>query len=271
MKLKMIVDSVGTKAEGLRRLAEVVNVPPFITFAATLLATGHTPDRTIFRHLDEAKLREPYAVRSSSIEEDGATDAFAGMFKTILSVSRDDLPDAVREVWESSNTDRVAAYRAARGLANSTGGVSVIVQEIVQATAAGVAFSRHPTDANCVLLEAVRGLGELLVSGEASPDSLSIRRHDLTLVSRARGKQYLEIRPDGTRAMLRARDVSGPKIDERDAKRIAEKLIALESSFPEASNGLDVEWALADRELLFLQCRPITTTPLRSDTRSKCA
>jgi phosphoenolpyruvate synthase/pyruvate phosphate dikinase len=254
-----VLDSLGTKAAGLMRLAEFVDVPPFVVFPAAWLASEGALAAAILRRLDEAALREPFAVRSSSTEEDGTTDAFAGIFTTILGVSRTEVSGAVETVWESGNGERVRAYRAARGLDGAGGGVSVIVQEIVHATAAGVAFSRDPVDADCMRIEAVKGLGEPLVSGEASPDSLSIRRDDLTIVARDRGRQFLEIRPDGSREMLHPREVSAQKINEQDAKRIAAKLLTLESHFLEAPFGLDVEWALAQGELRFLQCRPITT------------
>jgi pyruvate,water dikinase len=258
----MGLDSVGAKARGLMRLAEVVNVPPFLVLTAETLSDACVDARTVRQRLDDAGLEPPFAVRSSSVEEDGVQDAFPGIFTTILGVAADDIFDAVRAVWKSGSSDRAQAYRMARGLGDERRGVSVIVQEIVHATVAGVAFSRHPTDSECVLLEAVRGLGEALVSGEASPDSLSIRRDDLSVVARDRGRQLVEVRPDGSHAMLHPRDVSAPKIDERDAQRIAATLLGIEDSFTDAPHGIDVEWALEGGELFFLQCRPITTTAL---------
>ena len=52
------------------------------------------------------------------------------------------------------------------------------LQVMVNSEVSGVAFSRHPLkplSANCVLVEAVYGLGEGLVSGELEADRYEVR------------------------------------------------------------------------------------------------
>ena len=110
---------------------------------------------------------ESFAVRSSALGEDGPTASFAGQFHTSLSVAG---PDVAREIHRTIvSHDQVATYSAAVG-ATQHRGVAVIVQRMLIPDVAGVAFTRHPvTGEREVVIEAVRGLGEPLVSGDVSP------------------------------------------------------------------------------------------------------
>jgi pyruvate,water dikinase len=224
---------------------------------------------SIRERLDVSNLREPLAVRSSAADEDGGSDAFAGLYDTVLGVASADVAEAVAAVWRSGNTERVRAYREVRGVARSDDQVSVIVQEMVRATASGVAFSRHPGNPQLVLVEAVKGVGEELVSGSAIPDAFSISRATLSVVSATRGRQYLETRYDGSKARLSARDVSAPKLSHESACRVAQLALTLESTFPEAIEGVDVEWAFEQADLKVLQCRSITTSARPSSAKDQ--
>ena len=106
------------------------------------------------------------AVRSSGVEEDLPDASYAGQYETVLNVPAEELGTAVRRCWASAFSDRVNAYRRARGSARQAG-MAVLIQPMVQADAAGVAFSVDPVtgDQGAAVLNAVRGLGERLVSG----------------------------------------------------------------------------------------------------------
>ncbi len=106
-----------------------------------------------------------YAVRSSGIAEDSATQSFAGVFRSELQVPFADVPPAMQRVR--------ASYAAVAGAAH-TGGV--IVQAMVQAEYAGVLFTRDPGNAGAMLIEWVAGLGEALASGRATPGALRVGR-----------------------------------------------------------------------------------------------
>jgi pyruvate,water dikinase len=120
-----------------------------------------------------------FAVRSSASAEDLAGASYAGQYETVLDVRLDQLPDAVQQVLDSAATARVAAYRQAHRQAapanssGSGGGMAVLVQVMVPADAAGVAFTANPLtgDRDEVVITAVRGLGERLVPSSAHAEA----------------------------------------------------------------------------------------------------
>ena len=115
------------------------------------------------------------AVRSSGVDEDLDTASFAGLYTTVLHVrGRDELGAAIRAVWESASSERVTAYLAADGSPSCR--MAVLVQPMVDARAAGVAFTADPvTGARGVaVVEAVTGVGEQLGSGEVTPDEWEV-------------------------------------------------------------------------------------------------
>lgn len=174
------------------------------------------------------------AVRSSGVAEDLPGASFAGQYETVLGVRGEDaLTDAVRRCWASAFGTRVATYRATRG----PGGpirMAVLVQRLVPADAAGVAFTANPVtgDREESIVSAVRGLGERLVSGEATPDEWSVRGPEVLCRS-------------GTQGAITA----------AQARAVAELARRVEGHF---GSPQDIEWAIARGELFLLQARPIT-------------
>jgi pyruvate,water dikinase len=118
----------------------------------------------------------PLAVRSSGVDEDMAGASYAGQYETVLGVPAADLPAAVRRCWASAFTRHVAAYRRCNGAAGSVA-MAVLVQPMVAADAAGVAFSADPVtgDRATTVVNAVRGLADRLVAGGVSPDEWVVR------------------------------------------------------------------------------------------------
>ena len=114
----------------------------------------------------------PFAVRSSARQEDGAEHSHAGQFDTILNVEAKDVAEAAQKVWLSGFSDVVSTYRAVKsgGIAEAP---AIIVQTMVVARAAGVAFSADPVSGqrDRGVISAVAGLGERLVSGEVDGES----------------------------------------------------------------------------------------------------
>jgi len=175
------------------------------------------------------------AVRSSGVAEDLAGASFAGQYETILDVhGYDALADAVRQCWASAFSARVAAYKNSKGQTDHAS-MAVLVQQLVQADAAGVAFTANPVNGNRdeTVVSAVRGLGERLVSGNASPDEWIVRGQDATQQSA----------PENA-------------IDANQARAIAAMARDAEKHFGAPQ---DVEWAIANNQLFMLQARPITT------------
>jgi len=177
----------------------------------------------------------PLAVRSSGIAEDLEGASFAGQYETILDVrGYDALVDAVRQCWASAFSARVAAYKNGKGQ-NGNASMAVLVQLLVNAEAAGVAFTANPVNGRRdeAVVSAVRGLGERLVSGTASPDEWIVN-----------GKETIR--------------TSSPEdaITEEQVRSISEMARQAEAHF---GSPQDIEWAIANKQLFMLQARPITT------------
>jgi pyruvate,water dikinase len=113
------------------------------------------------------------AVRSSATLEDSATASFSGMLHTITGVtSADSAIDAVRRCWVSAFLPRVARYLAEKGYEPRDLLVAVVIQRQIEAERSGLIFSRDPANrySSGVIVEAICGAGEDLVSGEATPE-----------------------------------------------------------------------------------------------------
>lgn len=123
----------------------------------------------------DINIHQPLAVRSSCAIEDGASHSFAGIFDSWLDVSGwDALFDAIEGVWRSGFSHRAIVERLRCELLDASVGMTVIVQHMVAARWAGVAFSHDPLDGSAVpLIEAVAGAGDALVSGASQ--ALSVR------------------------------------------------------------------------------------------------
>lgn len=173
------------------------------------------------------------AVRSSAVGEDSRDASFAGQHETILGVrGADAVVDAVFAVRASAMSERAAAYRKEKGIAGVPR-VGVLVQRMVPATAAVIAFTADPVTGarDEVVVNACRGLGDAMASGEVTPDVYRVRKSDLAVAG------------------------SGVLSNEQ-ARAAAELAIALER---ESRHPVDVEAAFEGDTLFLLQSRPITT------------
>jgi phosphohistidine swiveling domain-containing protein len=202
------------------------------------------------------------AVRSSSQAEDGETYSFAGQFTTFLGVSGiGPVIDAVRQCWASAYSERSLLYRLQHGLELNDARMAVIVQRLVRADSSGVIFTRSPTMAGDeMVIGAVYGLGEGLVSGAVDSDTIVLGRADRK-VSRYTIGEKLERFDYAEESGFGSRPV--PEVL-RGARVLADADIALLTQAAEKIEGLfgapqDIEWAIAEGDLWILQSRPITT------------
>lgn len=197
-----------------------------------------TIDQAILRALGDEPARR--AVRSSATDEDAADATFAGLYATVLDVPADEITAAILHCWASIWTPAVAAYHERlRRLQPPM--MAVILQPMLAPQAAGVAYSRHPVTgrSDVVVINAVRGLAEPLVSGQAIPDQLVVQTGGApAIVERSLA--------DGERTHSVLADT--------DALRLAEQTRAIEGKL---GHPVDIEWALAGGALWFLQARAI--------------
>ena len=220
----------------------------------------------------EARIRDAYrnfgvdalvAVRSSAASEDSETASFAGQQETFLNVvGADCVAGRVRECWASFFTPRALFYRARKGVLSDTR-MAVVIQEMVQADKSGVLFTVDPVyrRRDHMMIEAVLGLGEAIVSGALTPDNYVVDRDNGRLVREFIATQPTALRYDrttgGTVSVPIAEEVGGARLlSDGELNGLREMGLRLESFF---GGPQDVEWCIRGDELLVLQSRPITT------------
>jgi len=201
------------------------------------------------------------AVRSSAVDEDGAEASFAGQHDTALNIrSAEAVLDAVAAVWASLRSDTALAYRREHGIGAHDLAVAVLVQRMVWADAAGVAFSVDPIAGadGTVVITAAWGLGESVVAGTVTADTWRLAKDDLRVLEASVAEKERMVIPseDGTREVavprfLRAR----PALDDAQLHAVAAITRELER---ERGWPVDVEFAWRDDRLALLQCRPVT-------------
>jgi len=119
------------------------------------------------------------AVRSSATAEDLPDASFAGQQESFLNVSgNDQLLDAVRRCWASLWTARAITYRRRHHIPADEVSLAVVVQLIVAADASGIVFTADPVTGDDTLIEinAAWGLGEAVVGGQVTPDTITVDR-----------------------------------------------------------------------------------------------
>jgi pyruvate,water dikinase len=204
-----------------------------------------------------------FAVRSSALDEDGAEHSFAGQLDSFLFVPPGRILEKVEAVRRSGFSERILAYREERGLTAPPRPPAVLVQRMIDAEAAGVAFSADPVSGRRgrALVSAVFGLGSALVSGEADADTFTVDRSG-TVVSRMIVQKRTAHRAapgsvEGVRAQpVAAAKVTQPVLTDEQAAQVAALARATARHF---GRPQDIEWALAEGKIWLLQSRPITS------------
>ena len=109
-----------------------------------------------------------FAVRSSAVGEDGAASSAAGVYESFLDVDLADVPAAVAACWRSYYAPRAVTARVRAGDWSPEPRMAVVVQDMVAARLAGVAFTEGPTDGG-LEIEWCEGTADGLVSGRVAP------------------------------------------------------------------------------------------------------
>ncbi len=164
------------------------------------------------------------AVRSSAVGEDLVDESHAGEFKSVLDVPAQavDVLDAASQVVDSAGGSQMA----------------VLVQTMVDAKVAGVAFSANPvTGDDEAVISAVAGLGDRLMEGSVTGDQWLVRSGKPVHISGTEMKEHLVLEVAQLAGDLHAR-----------------------LGYP-----VDIEWAHDGTVLNLLQCRPITALPVKPD------
>ncbi len=260
---KPLLSKIGGKAYQLCKLKQQCTIPPFfvITFENPEEIHEFTVQQVI---LEECKSRkfDLVAIRSSAGIEDSTQASFAGMFETVLSIQLEELINAISKVLDSVFTKRVADYCKVQGFNQSKIRMAVIVQKMIQSRVSGVCFTRLQNQTDSLMIEACYGLGEVLVSGKVTPDSYTVGRNTLSVISESIGYQKVLLKIiENKHKKLLYQEIPFHKRNARkltydEVKSIAKTCLTIEQNLH--FEAADVEWALKENILYILQARPYT-------------
>ncbi len=206
----------------------------------------------------------PVAVRSSATAEDLPEMSFAGQQETYLNIQgADAVIDAVKRCWASLWTARAMAYRSRQGIAPASVAMSVIVQKLVFASAAGVMFTANPSNGKRteIMINASWGLGEAVVGGLVTPDSLSVEKASGRVLNRQTAdKRVMTVRTGSTTGERSVPENlrKAAVLDDTAAAQLTALGVQIEQLY---SQPMDIEWAWVDGKFSILQARPITSLP----------
>jgi phosphohistidine swiveling domain-containing protein len=262
----------------LNRLGEFLATLPafegkladFATEVETRFLKGEFPEN--LAHQIEARLHSLnlddrfVAVRSSGLDEDSAENSFAGQFSSYMfQKGMPAILDSLRRCWASGFSERALAYRRERGIQLGDIRVGVVVQQMVNADSAGVAFSRNPmhaTDRETLVVSSVWGLGEGLVSGELDADHFEVNREKLEIKSTLVKKTHaLRQAPQGglVKTDVPVDQQEPSSLSDEQIREVSKLTLSLERTLGAPQ---DCEWAFEGDKLYFVQTRPITSLPL---------
>ncbi|AII59237.1 MAG: phosphoenolpyruvate synthase [Dehalococcoides mccartyi] len=212
------------------------------------------------------------AVRSSATAEDLPEASFAGQQSTYLNIEGgDEVVEAVQKCWASLFEARAIYYRVQQNFDHLQVGIAVPVQKMVQSQASGVCFTIEPitSDPTKIVIEAIYGLGEGLVSGEITPDLYIIDKEGPAVLSRTISHQERRLVRKNGNSASGPEDESGnnywqpvpstkqeqQKITEDDIITLAKLAMLIEKHY----NGpQDIEWAKEENTIYIVQSRPVT-------------
>jgi pyruvate,water dikinase len=207
------------------------------------------------------------AARSSATAEDLPEASFAGQQTTYLNIKGDaNLLDAVRKCWASLFTARAIFYREQNKIKEDQVKISVIVQEMIQSEVSGVMFSIDPVtnEKDRIVIEAVWGLGELIVQGSVVPDRYVVQKETFSILSKEIAEQSVQLIKVGAKTEEKnvpKKLLDRPKLNDKEIIKLARLADKLQKHyyFPQ-----DIEWAKNKNNLYIVQTRPVTT--LKSKT-----
>jgi len=211
----------------------------------------------------------PVAVRSSATAEDLPDASFAGQQRTFLNIQgEEEVVTAVQNCWASLFEPRAIFYRHERKLDHLKVGIAVPVQKMVQSEISGVLFTIEPlsNDKTKILIEAIYGLGEYIVSGEINPDLYLLDKDKLKIIDKKIKKQEwklgrnLEASPGELETNVRLSvpelKQSAQKLPDNDIVALAKLGKTIEELY---KSPQDIEWAKQGKNIFIVQARPVTT------------
>ena len=245
-------DSLENCSQAIRTLFEQNEIPPEIAgdiARAYNGLSGQSPS---------------VAVRSSATAEDLPGLSFAGQQETYLNIHGPAaVIEAVQRCWGSLWTPRAIGYRIRHGIDQSAISLAVVVQRLVPAEAAGIMFTANPVTGarGEAVISAAWGLGEAIVGGLVTPDTLTVDKSTGDLLSRETAdKQVKTVRTAlGTEEQPVPETLrDAPVLSDEQAAELVQFGTQIETLY---EHPVDIEWTWVDGQFSIVQARPITALP----------
>ncbi|HWR43569.1 PEP/pyruvate-binding domain-containing protein [Sporomusa sp.] len=211
------------------------------------------------------------AVRSSASAEDSLQASFAGIHDTFLNVSGlENIMEAIKGCYASLWTPRAVTYRRKQNIGDFELLPAVVIMEMVEARAAGVAFSCDPQSGrrDIYVINANFGLGESVVSGAIEPDTYFLAPPVYTLLPEIKAKKL------GSKSGLTRTHEDGgvylapssgrrseQALNDDDIKRLGKLITRVFDALGNGEEPQDIEWAFDGNDFVMLQARPVTNLP----------
>jgi pyruvate,water dikinase len=204
------------------------------------------------------------AVRSSATAEDLPDASFAGQQESYLNISgAGQLLEATKKCWASLWTARAISYRIQQGISTEGVALAVVVQLLVPAEVAGILFTANSITGrrDQALINAAWGLGEAVVGGKVTPDTITVDKETSAVVAyEVADKQLMTVRVNGAteeKAVPESLRLV-PVLSDEDTRKLTDLGEKIEALY---QMPMDIEWTLTDGELAIVQARPITVLP----------
>lgn len=202
------------------------------------------------------------AIRSSATAEDLPGASFAGQQSTFLNVyGESNVIEKVKEAWASLFTARAIFYRQTNKFDHFKVGIAVPIQRMIESEKSGIMFTIDPVtnDKKKIVIEAVYGLGEMIVQGAVTPDHYEIDKKEWKITDKKLAtQQKMMIRKDNRNIIVGLNKERGCKQKLTDEEVIAVayqgKMLEEHYYFPQ-----DIEWAMENGQVYIVQTRPVTT------------
>jgi len=214
----------------------------------------------ILKFFDELGV-ERVAVRSSAVAEDSPLFSWAGQLESYLNVKKDELLDNVQMCLESIQSSRALEYVKDQNIPVDKLLVAVVIQAMVDSEASGIMFSINPLNKNEdeIMIEAGRGLGEMIVQGMITPNNFLIDKKTLQINSKnISNQQLMMIYKNGETIEMPVPSElkNSPVLQDKEVQELARLAIQIEQHY---GTPQDIEWTLVKNKFYILQSRSITT------------
>ncbi|MEK6891021.1 MAG: phosphoenolpyruvate synthase [Nanoarchaeota archaeon] len=257
------------KAKEIRQLIIHVDIPQDIkreisdayedlSVDKTMMSSAGKYAHHILKHTSEPIF---VAVRSSATTEDLDDSSFAGQQESYLNIKgNNELMLSIKKVFASLFTARAIYYRKKRGFSKEKFALAVVVQKMIDSEKSGVIFTKNPINKNNnVVLEAVFGLGEGIVSGMIKPDHYEVS-DDLKIVERKISEKKIALvrdsQGDTKEVKLTHVKSNSQVLEEHEIKSLANYALRIEHHYGKPQ---DIEFSIEGSDIYIVQSRPITT------------